>query len=35
VQALKRFRAGHDGLATFLTPIVAQSCFNVLTSTRK
>jgi hypothetical protein len=29
VQALKRFRAGHDGLATFLTPIVAQSCFNV------
>ena len=22
-------RAGHDGLATFLTPIVAQSCFNV------
>ena len=29
MQALKRFRAGHDGLATFLTPIVAQSCFNV------
>ena len=29
MQALKRFRAGHDGLATFLSPIVAQSCLNV------
>ena len=29
VQALKRFRAGFDGLATSLSQIVAQSCFNV------
>ena len=29
MQALKRFRAGFDGLATSLSPIVAQSCYNI------